>query len=91
MSVSAEILASQAAYAARPFAVRWIDSHYSGTHRFHTFNEAFQYLQHQWVAVRKRVACNRYMASDLHRSYLETPTGRTPLTYVLLTNDVSSY
>jgi hypothetical protein len=91
MSVSAEILASQAAYAARPFAVRWVDSHCAVTHRFHTFKEAFSYVQNQWSNVQRRVAAEPYRASSVWWSYLETPTGRTQLAYVLLCADVSSY
>lgn len=90
-NISAEILALQEAYAARPFAVRWHDSHFSGTFRFHTLNDAFQYVQDQWARISKEVANHRYCASSLWRSYLETPQGRTPLNYVLLTHDISSY
>lgn len=85
------VLTSQAAYAARPFAVRWVDSHFSGTFRFHTFDEAFQYAQDQWALVQRNVSEHRRMASNLWRSCLETPAGRTQLAYVLLARDVSSY
>lgn len=91
MNVSKEVAASQAAYAARLFAVRWVDSHSSGTFRFHTFDEAFQYAQEQWVNVQRRVAAEPYRASCVWQSYLETPAGRSQLAYVLLTDDVSSY
>lgn len=90
-NVSPDIRALQIAYAARPFAVRWHDSHFSGTFRFHSFNEAYQYVQDMWAHIVREVAQNPYRASSLWRSYLETPEGKTQLTYVLLTADVSSY
>lgn len=85
------ISTTQEAYAARPFAVRWEDSHYSATNRFHTFEDAFEYIQQTWATVRDEVDELRYRASNLHRSYLETPEGRVSLRYVLLCDDVSSY
>jgi hypothetical protein len=91
MHISPEIRAAQEAYAARPFAVRWEDSHMSGTFRFDSFTEAFDYVQIQWARVQRRVRENRHMASHLWHSYLETPEGRVPLRYVLLCDDVSSY
>jgi hypothetical protein len=90
-SVSFDVLVAQAAYAARPFAVRWIDSHYSGTFRFETYDEAFEYVQEQWANVQRRVIEERYRASCLWASRLMTPTESVPLAYVLLTDDVSSY
>lgn len=89
--ISPEIRAAQEAYEARPYAVRWQDSHFSGTFRFHTLDGAFDYVQSAWANVQERVRENRYMASNLHRSYLETPAGRVQLRYVLLCADVSSY
>jgi hypothetical protein len=87
-----ELAACQQAYAARPFAVRWNDSHYSGEHRFHTFNEAFDYAQQQWAYINKRVASAPYPCqSFLGQSWIETPEGRISLRYYLLTKDVSSY
>lgn len=91
MSVSMEILASQLAYAARPFAVYWVDSHCSGEFRFETFAEAYDYVQTQWARVRRRVATEQYHASDLWVSRFHTPTGSVQLAYVLLADDVSSY
>lgn len=90
-NVSPQILAQQLAYAARPFAVRWVDSHVSLTNRFHTLDDALDYVQDQWAKVQKRVSENRYMASMLGHCYLETPKSRVQLTYVLLCHDVSSY
>lgn len=85
------IRASQEAYAARPFAVRWCDSHYSGTHRFHTLDDAHQYIQEQWEYIRVQVATRWNCASMLHMSYLITPDSTVSLRYVLLADDVSSY
>lgn len=84
-------LASQQAYAARPFAVRWVDSHASCTNRFDTLSGAFEYIQAQWLRVQHDVAQYRYRESHLWQSHLETPEGRTQLSYVLLASDVSSY
>jgi hypothetical protein len=89
--ISAEIYAAQQAYAARPFAVRWYDSHYSATHRFHTFNEAFDYAQDQWQRICRDVARWRFHASHLQACAIITPAGSMPLHYYLLTNNVSSY
>jgi len=91
MNISPEIRASQLAYAARPFAVRWVDSHASCTNRFDTLSEAFEYIQAQWIRVQRDVAQYRYRASNLWWSHLETPAGTTQLAYVLLASDVSSY
>ena len=91
MRLSPEIQAAQAAYAARPYAVRWVDSHGSGTFRFDTFAEAFDYVQEQWARIQRKVATERYRASHLRRSHIETPQGNTPLPYWLLAEDVSSY
>lgn len=91
MNVSPEILSLQKAYAARPFAVRWVDSHSAGTHRFDTGAEAFDYIQAQWLRIQRDVAQYRYRASNLWWSHLETPEGRVQLAYVLLTQDVQSY
>lgn len=90
-NVSPEILELQKAYASRPFAVRWVDSHFSGTFRFHTLDESYQYVQEQWARISKEVATHRCRSSSLWRSFLETPEGKTPLSYVLLTTDISSY
>lgn len=81
----------QAAYAARPFAVRWIDSHFSATFRFHTLDEAHAYAQQQWMHIQWQVARHRPCASRLWQSRLITPTGSVQLAYVLLATDVSSY
>ncbi len=89
--VTAEVRASQRAYAARPYAVRWRDSHFSGTFRFHTFDEAFEYVQSQWLRICEDVANNRCRASALWSSYIETPEWKISLSYLLLTADVSSY
>lgn len=91
MNVTPEVRAAQEAYAARPFAVRWVDSHLSTTFRFHTLDGAFEYAQAQWALIQKRVRENRCMASEIRRCYIESPTGRMPLAYWLLCNDVSSY
>jgi hypothetical protein len=91
MAVSPDILAAQIAYAARPYAVRWVDSHAALTNRFNTYDEAFQYVQEQWARVQKTIANQRYSASKLHYSYIETPDQRMPLAYLLLVKDVSSY
>jgi hypothetical protein len=86
-----EIKAAQTAYAARPFAVRWVDSHVSTTNRFDTFDEAFQYAQDMWAMIRKEVAERRNMNSNLHWSNIQTPDSKISLAYYLLTDDVSSY
>lgn len=91
METDPEILAAQEAYEARPFAVRWVDSHFAGTFRFHTYDEAFDYIQDQWKKIRNSVATRKYRASHLWESYLITPTERISVKYVLLAEDVSSY
>lgn len=91
MNVSPEIRAAQEAYAARPFAVRWVDSHCSVTNRFETLDDCYAYINQVWTAVQKRVRENRYMSSMLWHCHLETPAGRVQLPYVMLCDDVSSY
>ena len=91
MSVSPEILAKQAAYAARPFAVRWCDSHASGTYRFNTLDEAYEYIHAVWLVSQINIAEKANRCTMLDRSYLETPSGRVQLRYVLLCDDLSSY
>jgi hypothetical protein len=86
-----ELKAIQAAYAARPFAVQWADSHYCGTSRFDTFEEAFEHAQSLWSMIRKSVVNQRYMESHLWQSWLETPAGSVRLAYWLLADDVNSY
>jgi len=90
-NISPEVRAHQAAYAARPFAVRWQDSHFSGEFRFDTFAEAFDYVQTMWTNIRQAVEQRPYRSSMLWQSYLKTPEGRISLRYVLLCEDVSSY
>jgi hypothetical protein len=82
-----ELAASQEKYASRKYSVRWITSHYSGTHRF----EAFNYVQVQWRQVQEAVAEDRYRSSCLHQSQISTPDGSISVYYYLLCNDVSSY
>jgi len=89
--VSNEMKAAQDAYEARPFAVRWCDSHASLTNRFNSYDEAYTYVQQQWIRIQNRVAKNLNHASQLGQSYLITPAGRVQLSYVLLCPDVSSY
>ena len=91
MITNTDILARQAAYAARPFSVRWVDSHTAATFRFSTLDEAFGYVQDQWSRVQKDVATDSCRASNLWQSYIETPDWKAPLSYVLLADDVSSY
>lgn len=91
LAVSHEIATAQAEYAARPFAVRWVDSHVSLVNRFHTFEDAFAYAQDQWAKIQKRVARTPNMCSQLWACYLETPAGRCSLHYWMLCDDVSSY
>jgi hypothetical protein len=86
-----ELKATQEAYASRPFAVRWIDSHFGTTSRFYTFAEAFDYAQCMWARTRQEAAERRFVSSNLRESYLETPSGRVSLAYYLLADDVSSY
>jgi len=86
-----QILAAQAAYAARPFAVRWRDSHFSTCERFSSYDEAFAYVQQMWALIRHTVRVSRNHESLLWQSSLETPAGRVQLNYVLLADDVSSY
>lgn len=85
------IHAAQQAYAARPFIVRWVDSHYSGSNRFDTFGEAFAYAQDQWARQRREVSQNHNRASHLWQSYIGGPDGNMPLSYYMLAGDVSSY
>lgn len=90
--ISEEIRAAQEAYAARPFAVRWCDSHCSGTFRFHTYADAFDYVQEQWARIRRYADTKPYpVESLLWQSRLITPDGSVSLRYVLLCDDVSSY
>jgi hypothetical protein len=89
--LSVAIYETQQAYAARPFAVAWRDSHFSGTFRFDTLDQAYADIQSRWARIQAKVAAERYTASQLWQSYLETPTGRVRLAYVLLCDNVSSY
>lgn len=89
---SQEIQAAQAEYAARQFAVRWVDSNVATTNRFHTFNEAFAYAQDMWVMIRKEVGERRNVESHLWQSNIQTPDGSSiRLAHYFLTDDVSSY
>lgn len=91
-TVCNEIRAKQIAYAARPYAVRWCDSHFSTTNRFNTLDEAHDYIQRMWSNIRDEVTRYPYRASQLWHSHLESPDGsRIKLRYVLLCDDVSSY
>ena len=83
--------AIQDAYAARPFAVRWVDSHVGTCNRFDTFEEAFEYAQDMWAMIRREVSQRRNMESHLWQCYLEPPAGRMPLNWYTLADDVSSY
>lgn len=89
--VSPEIKAKQEAYAARPYAVQWCDSHFSATFRFDTLDQAYADIQDRWARIQATVKRDRYCSSQLWRSNLETPTGKVRLAYVLLCDDVSSY
>lgn len=90
--ISPEIAAAQAAYAARPFAVYWRTSSFSGTFRFHTAGEAIDYIFQQWASIRRKVRQERYHESFLWQSYFEGPDGqKIPAKYVVLAADVSSY
>lgn len=92
MTVSPEIAAAQAAYAARPFNVYWRTSHFSGMFRFHTAGEAIDYIFQQWASIRRMAAAERYHESFLWKSYFEGPDGaKIPAQYVVLSADVSSY
>jgi hypothetical protein len=82
---------SAVAYWSQPFAVRWSHSHASGTHCFATLAEAFDYIDAQWANIRRRVASERYCASQLRRCALIANGVTTPLHLVLLADDVSSY
>ena len=91
-NISPEIAAAQAAYAARPVFVYWVDSHAKVPSRFDTLEEAFAYIDHQWARIRRRVATERYCASHLRQGELQAPgIGRVSLRDVLLADDVSSY
>lgn len=72
-NVSPEIFAKQQAYAARPYAVRIITSHYSGTQRFHTIREAIAYLAAQYARDRATVKNERYRSFCAWRSVLILP------------------
>ncbi len=96
MQVSAEIKAAQEAYAARPWFVMWRDSHCQVPCRFHTFEDAFEYVQDQWRRIKATVARERYSASNLgwrgeNGSWIEGPDCKMPLGWLLLAKDVSSY
>ena len=85
------IVNKQSAYKNRPFAVKWVDSHFSGTFRFETLDDALEYVQQQWSKIRSEVQSEHYCASNLSRSKLETPDGTLSLKWWLLTDDVSGY
>ena len=89
--ISAELAAQQAAYWARPFAVRWCDSHFSVTEKFLTLEGAYEYIQKMWALIRKQVSERQFCGSQLWQSYLETPAERVKLSYVLMCDDVDSY
>ena len=69
------VKASQAAYAARPYAARLITSHYSGELRFATLQEALSYLRHQYAQGAEKVRREKHRSFDAHRSYITLPCG----------------
>ncbi len=89
--LNAELKATQDAYQARPYAVRWVDSHVATCNRFYTFDEAFKYAQDMWAMIRREVSQRRNMESHLWQSYIETPQGNMPLSFYALADEVSSY
>jgi hypothetical protein len=90
--ISNETRIAQETYAARPFAVRWEDSHSALTNRFETFDEAFAYAQKQVLRICADVKRASYScASNFYRSNIQTPEGRMPLRYYFFADDVSSY
>jgi hypothetical protein len=78
-------------YWSRPYAVRWVSSYFQGEFRFDTIDEAFDYIQQQWLRIKDTVRRERHVASNLRQSKLITPDGEVSLRYVLLADDVSSY
>jgi hypothetical protein len=78
-------------YWSQPYAVRWVHSHASGTHCFPTLAAAFEYIDAQWHNIRRRVASERYCASQLGQCELIADGQRIPMRYVLMCADVSSY
>lgn len=94
MRTHEEIAAAQAAYAARPFAVRWCDSHFSGSFRFNTLDEAYGYINDQWRLIQRKCAHKSnggsWIGSALWQSHLETPAGTVRLPYVMLVDDIDN-
>lgn len=90
MTISPDILAKQAAYAARPFAAYVNTSDFSTAQRFDTEGEAVAYL-FQMLAVTRRyiheakaTGDRRWIGMDLWRSYLEGPQGKVQARFVVL-------
>lgn len=87
--LSSEIAAAQAAYAARPYAVRLRTSHYSCTNRFNTLAEAIHYLSEQYTRATR--VTERYRAFDARRSLIELPGGVTVACAEFLGPSLSTY
>lgn len=91
MNTSPEILASQQAYAARPYAVRIQTSHFSGTSRFDTLVEAIGYLTSQYVRMKAVVKAERCRSFDAQRSELILPGDVRVACCEFIGSDLSSY
>ena len=89
--VSFDIARCQLEYAARPFFVRWVDSHCSVPSRFNTFDEAFDHVQLQWHRIRARAKSDNLRSSLLQWGRIEGPNFSWTLRELLLVDDVSSY
>lgn len=88
MSTPADILAKQAAYAARPYEAYVTWSHASGTFRFDTLAEAIGYVHDQWAHVSLLVRTKAYGSSwigfDTRKSYVKGPDcGTIDARYIL--------
>lgn len=98
MSVSPEIAAKQAAYAARPFAAYVNSSHFSGCFRFATAGEAIDYLLSSFKRAKAEISApdrsakwgNSWLGWDARRSYLEINGEKIPAMYVLMHDSLSS-
>lgn len=80
MTVSPEIAAAQAAYAARPFLARASSFNFSGSFRFDSFEEARQYLADQLGrkgAVWDGSSSSRNPGLKMRSCYVEMPDGST--------------
>lgn len=96
MTVSAETLAAQQAYAARPYVAYLNTSHMSSAQRFDTEAEAIDYLFRGYAMTKRNIrewrarGDNCWIGFDARRSYLEGPDGaKIQARFILMADSIS--